>query len=94
MVEPYYKSKTRALYRFANGRGASVVVQPDNKFGLAVTRPGDKPDVPDENGQRGGSFWLDNFTPFGSPKDGLTEDQVNKHLAEIEAFEPVRVAQT
>ena len=81
MTEPYYKSPTRSLYRFPNGYGASVIVQEGGLFGMAVTRPSDKPDDK--------SFWLDYNTPFGSPKDGVANEEIDKHLAEIEAFEPV-----
>ncbi len=32
------------------------------------------------------SFWINIHTPFGPPKDGLTEEAVQKYLAEIEAY--------
>ena len=76
MTEPYWQSATtgQRLYRFTNGRGASVVKQ-GNTFELAVTRI---------TGPQ--SYWLDHRTPFGPPKDKLTEEQVQKHLAEIEDY--------
>ena len=80
MTEPYYKSPTRALYHFPNGYGASVVVQEGGLFSMAVTRPGGKTDDK--------AFWLDYNTPFGPPKDGVANEEIDKHLAEIEAFAP------
>ena len=84
-TEPYFTGPTtgQRLYKFANGHGASVVPQADGiHHEMAVIRPTDKM-----------SFWLNYKTPFGPPKDGLTEDEVQKHLAAIEAFEPTEPTQ-
>jgi hypothetical protein len=79
MTDPYWKSPItgQRLYRFANGCGASVVKK-GTAFELAVTRI---------TGPE--SYWLDHRTPFGPPKAQLTEEQVQKHLAEIESYPPV-----
>ncbi len=74
MAEPYYQSDSQRLYRFPNGHGASVVKK-QGTLSLAVIRI--------EGEER---FWLNYHTPFGPPKDGLTEEDVHTHLAEIEAY--------
>jgi len=74
MAEPYYQSDRQRLYRFPNGHGASVVKK-QGALSMAVIR------IEGEE-----SFWLNYHTPFGPPKDGLTEEDVQMHLAEIEAF--------
>lgn len=78
MTDPYWKSSVtgQRLYRFANGHGASVVKK-DGGFELAVTRI---------TGPQ--SYFLNWQTPFGPPKAGLTEDDVQRHLLEIEAYSP------
>jgi len=75
--EPYYTSdgpSQQRLWRFQNGLGASVVKRND-ALEMAVIKPtGDK------------SFWLHYKTPFGPPKAGLTEDQVQQFISEIATY--------
>jgi hypothetical protein len=72
--EPYYKSERQRLYKFDNGHGASVVSRQDG-LSMAVTTP-----IAEK------SFWLNYRTPFGPPKDGLTEEQVQEHLESVAAY--------
>ena len=74
MAKPYYQSDRQRLYRFPNGHGASVVKK-EGALSMAVIRI-----------EGTESFWLNYHTPFGPPKDGLTEEDVQTHLVEIEAY--------
>ena len=79
LSEPYYQSTRtgQRLYRFANGHGVSVAKHINGQSGwsMAVIKHTDEK-----------SFWINIHTPFGPSKDGLTEEAVQKYLAEIEAY--------
>ncbi len=79
MPEPYYHSPRtgQRLYRFDNGHGASVAKHISGQSGWSMA-------VIKHTGET--SFWINIHTPFGPPKDGLTEEAVQKYLAEIEAY--------
>jgi hypothetical protein len=79
ITRPYYESHVQRLYRFPNGHGASVVEKDDGTFDLAVIHhTGEMMD-----GQE--RWYIDYHSPFGMPKTGFSDDEVAKHLAEIES---------